>query len=62
VDELTAPPDRITRVYVVDNEITYLAVPVPAGAMARSQCLRSKGLPLGLATGEKRLPCAAEIA
>lgn len=33
VDELTAPPGGITRVYVVENEITYLAVPVPAGAM-----------------------------
>ena len=33
VDELTAPPDGSTRVYVVENEITYLAVPVPPGAM-----------------------------
>jgi hypothetical protein len=33
VDELTAPPDGVTRVYVVENEITYLAVPVPPGAM-----------------------------
>jgi hypothetical protein len=33
VDELTAPPDGITRVYVVENEITYLAVPVPVGAV-----------------------------
>jgi hypothetical protein len=33
VDELTAPPDGVTRVYVVENEITYLAFPVPVGAM-----------------------------
>lgn len=33
MDELTAPPDGITHVYVIENEITYLAVPVPAGAM-----------------------------
>ncbi len=32
-DELTAPPGGVTRVYVVENEITYLAVPVPVGAM-----------------------------
>jgi hypothetical protein len=33
MDELTAPPDGITHVYVIENEITYLAVPVPASAM-----------------------------
>jgi hypothetical protein len=32
-DELTAKPGGVTRVYVVENEITYLAFPVPAGAM-----------------------------
>lgn len=28
-----APPDGITRVYVLENEITYLAFPVPSAAM-----------------------------
>lgn len=32
-DELTAPPDGVTHAYVIENEITYLAFPVPAGAM-----------------------------
>jgi hypothetical protein len=32
-DEFTAPPNGLTRVYIVENEITYLAFPVPAGAM-----------------------------
>jgi hypothetical protein len=27
-DELTAPPSRITRAYVIENEITYLAFPL----------------------------------
>jgi hypothetical protein len=33
-DELTAAPDGVTRAYVIENEITYLAFPVPAAAMA----------------------------
>ena len=32
-DEFTAAPEHVTRVYVVENEITYLAFPVPAAAM-----------------------------
>jgi hypothetical protein len=32
-DEFTAPPPGITRAFVVENEITYLAFPLPAGAM-----------------------------
>ncbi len=32
-DEFAAPPDGITRAYVLENEITYLAFPVPAAAM-----------------------------
>lgn len=32
-DELTAAPDGVTRVYVVENEITYLAFPVPVGSI-----------------------------
>jgi hypothetical protein len=32
-DELTAAPDGITRAYVVENEITYLAFPIPPAAM-----------------------------
>jgi hypothetical protein len=32
-DEFTAAPDGITRAYVIENEITYLAFPVPAEAM-----------------------------
>jgi len=32
--EITAAPDGITRAYVIENEITYLAFPVPAAAMA----------------------------
>jgi hypothetical protein len=33
VSELTAAPDGISRAYVIENEITYLAFPVPAAAM-----------------------------
>jgi hypothetical protein len=33
-NELRAAPDGITRAYVIENEITYLAFPVPARAMA----------------------------
>ena len=33
-DELAAAPDGITHAYVIENEITYLAFPVPAAAMA----------------------------
>ncbi len=33
-NEFTAAPDGITRAYVIENEITYLAFPVPAAAMA----------------------------
>jgi hypothetical protein len=33
-NEVTAAPDGITRAYVIENEITYLAFPVPTGAMA----------------------------
>ena len=33
-DEFAAAPDGITRAYVIENEITYLAFPVPAAAMA----------------------------
>jgi hypothetical protein len=32
--ELSAAPDGITRAYVIENEITYLAFPVPVAAMA----------------------------
>jgi hypothetical protein len=32
--EFTAAPDGVTRAYVIENEITYLALPVPAAAMA----------------------------
>jgi hypothetical protein len=32
-DELTAPPPGITRAYIVENEITYLAFPLTADAM-----------------------------
>jgi hypothetical protein len=31
--EFTAPPDGITRAFVLENEITYLAFPVPSAAM-----------------------------
>jgi hypothetical protein len=31
--ELSAAPDGITRAYVIENEITYLAFPLPAAAM-----------------------------
>ncbi|MCW2909652.1 MAG: uncharacterized protein JWL68_4441 [Actinomycetia bacterium] len=33
-DEFLAAPDGITRAYVIENEITYLAFPVPEAAMA----------------------------
>ena len=33
-DEFAAAPDGITRAYVIENEITYLAFPVPVAAMA----------------------------
>src|SRR6185437_4897295 len=33
-DEFTAAPDGVTRAYVMENEITYLAFPVPEAAMA----------------------------
>jgi hypothetical protein len=32
-DEFTVPPPGITRAYVVENEITYLAFPLPADAV-----------------------------
>jgi hypothetical protein len=32
-EELTTPPAALSRVYVVENEITYLAFPLPAAAM-----------------------------
>lgn len=32
-DEFTSAPEGISRVYVIENEITYLAFPVPATAM-----------------------------
>ena len=32
-DEFTVPPPGAARVYVVENEITYLAFPLPAGAI-----------------------------
>ena len=32
--ELTAPPEGVTRAYVIENEITYLAFPLPVAAMA----------------------------
>ena len=32
-EEFTAPPPRVSRVYVVENEITYLAFPLPPAAM-----------------------------
>jgi len=33
-DEFTAPPEGITRAYVLENEITYLSFPVPSEAIA----------------------------
>jgi hypothetical protein len=33
VDELTAPPPGTSRVFIVENEITYLAFPLPADAV-----------------------------
>jgi hypothetical protein len=33
-DEFTAAPDGIARAYVIENEITYLAFPLPVAAMA----------------------------
>jgi hypothetical protein len=32
-EELTAPPPGVSRAYLVENEITYLAFPLPAAAM-----------------------------
>ena len=32
-DEFTAPPEGITRAYVLENEITYLSFPVPSAAI-----------------------------
>ena len=32
-NEFTAAPEGVTRAYVIENEITYLAFPVPAAAM-----------------------------
>jgi hypothetical protein len=32
--EFTGAPEGVSRAYVIENEITYLAFPVPAGAMA----------------------------
>ena len=32
-DELTVPPPGVSRVYLVENEVTYLAFPLPAEAM-----------------------------
>jgi len=32
-DELTVPPPGITRAYIVENEVTYLAFPLPPGAV-----------------------------
>jgi hypothetical protein len=32
-DEFTAPPQGVTRAYVLENEITYLSFPVPPAAM-----------------------------
>ena len=32
-DEFAAAPEHVTSVYVVENETTYLALPVPAAAM-----------------------------
>ncbi|HEX6519202.1 MAG TPA: DUF3375 family protein [Streptosporangiaceae bacterium] len=32
-EEFTAPPSQVSRVYVVENEITYLSFPLPPAAM-----------------------------
>jgi hypothetical protein len=32
-DEFTSPPDGITRAYILENEVTYLAFPLPADAV-----------------------------
>jgi hypothetical protein len=32
-DEFTAPPEGITRAYILENEITYLSFPVPSAAI-----------------------------
>lgn len=34
VDEFTAPPDGVTRAYILENEVTYLAFPLAADAIA----------------------------
>ncbi len=33
-DELTAPPEGVTRAYILENEVTYLAFPLAADAIA----------------------------
>lgn len=33
VGEFTSAPEGVRRAYVIENEITYLAFPVPGGAM-----------------------------
>jgi hypothetical protein len=33
-DELTAPPDGVARAYILENEVTYLAFPLAADAIA----------------------------
>ena len=33
-DELTAPPFGVTRAFILENEVTYLAFPLPADAIA----------------------------
>lgn len=33
-DEFAAPPDGVTRAYILENEVTYLAFPLAAGAIA----------------------------
>lgn len=32
-DEFTAPPTGVTRAYIVENEVTYLAFPLGANTM-----------------------------
>jgi hypothetical protein len=52
-NEFAAAPDGITRAYVIENEITYLAFPVPAAAMAilGGGCAVPVLEPLGWLTG-----------
>jgi hypothetical protein len=33
-DEFTSPPAGVTRAFILENEVTYLAFPLPAGAIA----------------------------